>query len=54
MVNQNKIFSFTIKRQAKNVFPRDVERTVGSNVIIKALTAFVGRLSLSVSWENGP
>ena len=28
MVNQNKIFSFEIKRQAKNVFPRDVERTV--------------------------
>ena len=27
MVNQNKIFSFKIKRQ-KNVFPRDVERTV--------------------------
>ena len=30
MVNQNKIFSFKIKRQAKNVFPRDVERTVGT------------------------
>ena len=28
MVNQNKIFSFKIKRQAKNVFPRDVKRTV--------------------------
>ena len=28
MVNQNKIFSFKIKRQAKNIFPRDVERTV--------------------------
>ena len=28
MVNQNKIFSFELKRQAKNVFPRDVERTV--------------------------
>ena len=28
MVNQNKIFSFKIKRQAKNVFQRDVERTV--------------------------
>ena len=28
MVNQNKIFSFNIKRQAKNIFPRDVERTV--------------------------
>ena len=29
MVNQNKIFSFKIKRQAKNVFSNDVERTVG-------------------------
>ena len=28
MVNQNKIFSFRIKRQAKNVFQSDVERTV--------------------------
>ena len=28
MVNQNKIFSFKIKRQAKNVFPSDVESTV--------------------------
>ena len=28
MVNQNKIFSFKIKRPAENVFPRDVERTV--------------------------
>ena len=28
MVIQNKLFSFKIKRQAKNVFPSDVERTV--------------------------
>ena len=28
MVIQNKIFPFKIKRQAKNVFPSDVERTV--------------------------
>ena len=28
MVNQNKTYSFKIKRQAKNIFPRDVERTV--------------------------
>ena len=27
MVNQNKICSFKIKRQAKNVFPNDVEMT---------------------------
>ena len=31
MVNRNKIFSFRIKRQAKNVFPNDVERTVVQN-----------------------
>ena len=30
MVNQNKIFSFKIMRQAKNVLPSDVERTVGA------------------------
>ena len=28
MINQNKIFSFKIKRQAKKNFPNDVERTV--------------------------
>ena len=28
MVNQNKIFSFIVKCQAKNIFPRDVKRTV--------------------------
>ena len=28
MVNQNKTFSFRIKRQEKKVFPKDVERTV--------------------------
>ena len=28
MVNQNKIFIFKTKRQAKSVFPSDVERTV--------------------------
>ena len=32
MVSQNKRFSFKIKRQAKNVFPRDVERTVDMSV----------------------
>ena len=29
MVNQNKIYYFQIKRQAKNGFSSDVERTVG-------------------------
>ena len=28
MINQNKIFSFEIKCQAKNIFLRDVEKTV--------------------------
>ena len=28
MVNQNKTVSFKTKRQAKNVFPSDVENTV--------------------------
>ena len=37
MVNKNKIFSFKIKRQAKNVFPRDVERIVGRNVFMHKL-----------------
>ena len=37
MVNENKIFSFKIKRQAKNVFPRDVERIVGRNVFMHKL-----------------
>ena len=32
MVIQNKIFSSEIKRQAKNVFPSDVERTVTSHI----------------------
>ena len=34
MVIQNKIFSFKIKRQAKNVFPSDVERTVDLFLLI--------------------
>ena len=29
MVNQNKIFSFKLKRQAKNIFPIDVQKIVG-------------------------
>ena len=28
MVNQNKIFSFKIKRQVKNIFPNNVKKTV--------------------------
>ena len=38
MVNQKKIFSFELKCQAKNVFPRDVERTV-SYLTLNALSS---------------
>ena len=31
MVSQNKIFSFKIKRQAKNAFPSDVNSTAEQN-----------------------
>ena len=34
MVNQKKIFSSKIKYQTKNVFPRDVERTVDTTTFI--------------------
>ena len=38
MVIQNKLFPFKIKRQAKNVFPSDVERTVVNiNAYIKLI-----------------
>ena len=43
MVNENKIFSFKIKRQAKNVFLRDVERTVAYNAINKMQSSKVGQ-----------
>ena len=41
MVNQNKIFSFKIKHQAKNVFPRDVERTVVYLCLVDVIIAIV-------------
>ena len=46
MVGQNKRFSFKIKRQAKNVFPRDVERTVmlQFNVIQVSVEDFSGKV----------
>ena len=34
MVIQNKIFSSEIKRQAKNVFFSDVEKTVGEMLLL--------------------
>ena len=51
MVNQNKIFSFKIKRHAKNVFPRDVERTVGTIFQIFEASQYF-RNSISQSTEN--
>ena len=38
MVNYNKMFSFKIKRQAKTIFPSDVERTVCDDVRLSLLT----------------
>ena len=37
MVDQNKIFSFKMKRQAKNVLPSDVEGTVGDKLVISMI-----------------
>ena len=62
MVNQNKIFSFKIKRQAKNVFPSDVKRTVTvvhlpAILTIECLTscALIGRgQSLRVTVQKYP
>ena len=33
MVNQNNIFSFEIKRQTRNVFSSDIERTVVKQIM---------------------
>ena len=41
MVNQNKICSFKINRQAKCVFPGDVEKTAGKNVLSCSTFAFL-------------
>ena len=35
MVNQNKMFSFKIKCQAKHIFPSDVDRTVAIKGVFK-------------------
>ena len=47
MDNQNKIFSFKIKRQTKNVFPRDVERTVSVNLITLEMFEMASNTSLA-------
>ena len=57
MVGQNKRFSFKIKRQAKNVFPRDVERTVGKLLKLKMYTRWnipVGILYKSIAGRYRP
>ena len=45
MVNQNKLFSFKIKRQAKKAFPIDVERTVGISI-----NKIIGQIHQMTSW----
>ena len=37
MVNQNKILSLKIKRQAKSVFPSDVERTLACLLSVRTV-----------------
>ena len=57
MVNQNKILSFKIKRQAKNVFLRDVERTVEDLFRIVAFPGnphFVFDLAISKRQSKSP
>ena len=49
MVNLNKIFSFKINRQAKNVYPSDVERTVG----IKHNEKCVFLVASRTTWKAG-
>ena len=56
MVNQNKIFSFKIKRKAKNVFPRDVEKTVNLQQRLCALYSAIHKefshIPFIWSWES--
>ena len=59
MVNRNKMFSFKIKRQAKNVFPSDVERTVGRKKLVYICKIFQVYLltltgSYSIIWLTSP
>ena len=51
MVKQNKIFSLKVKRQAKNVFPRDVEWTV-KPVFNVAKTCYFPEILLIYSISN--
>ena len=49
MVIQNKIFSFKIKCQAKNIFPSDVERTVEFYMTVSErqyLSVWLGQVSM--------
>ena len=53
MVNQNKIFSFKIKRQAKNVLPRDVERTVKATLTQHSSSKTQSKnLNFTTLWAN--
>ena len=54
MVNQNNIFSFKIKRQAKNLFPSDVERTVelvNANNVLRIGYPYV-RHNIEPQWDQ--
>ena len=46
MVNQNKLFSFKIKHQAKSVFPRDVERIVTEYLSVYVMITGVCNMAL--------
>ena len=41
MVSQNNVFSFKIKRQAKNVFPSDIERTLDLQTLLALVSVLV-------------
>ena len=56
MVNQNKIFSFKIKRQSKNIFPRDVERTVVRVFVVRmkniSILGYPAQADLNLHWAH--
>ena len=42
------------QKKKKKKKKKNTQKTTTTNTKIKALTARVGRLPLSVNWENGP
>ena len=53
MVNQNKIFSFKIKRKANNVFSSGVERTTVQKAKLEGRIRFQFETALSKQAEKG-